>query len=264
MSILSVEVSVESINQTYGRAAPLVWLAMALIVFMLVMISLAQVDARLINGVNIWDKPGKFALSLTLHAMTLAWGLGYATPKKLNSKSTRIGVWAFIIAVICEMAWITFQAARGEASHYNTATPFLTMMYSLMGIGATTLTLVTIAFGWKIASSGQSPMHVGIGYGFIVSGVLTTIVAGYMSSQTGHSVGGNLSDATGLPFFHWSTTGGDLRVSHFAALHLAQAMPFFAWLIPDRRIVFMGLIGGTAITLALFVQAILSIPFLAV
>jgi hypothetical protein len=72
-----------------------------------------------------------------------------------------------------------------------------------------------------------------------------------------------LTDATGLAFFHWSTTGGDLRVPHFAALHIAQALPFLAWLIPEKRIVLLGCVGSIIVTFALFAQAIMGIPFLA-
>ncbi len=46
----------------------------------------------------------------------------------------------------------------------------------------------------------------------------------------GHWVGGPRSDATGLPLFGWSTTGGDLRVPHFFAVHLLQALPITGWL----------------------------------
>lgn len=49
----------------------------------------------------------------------------------------------------------------------------------------------------------------------------------------GHWVGGTRTDATGLPVFGWSMTGGDLRVPHFFAAHLLQALPLVGW-IADR------------------------------
>jgi hypothetical protein len=263
MSLVNSNTYRQTIGERYGNTAPLIWLALALGVFLIAMIGLGQVDGRQINGINIWDKPGKFALSLGLHAVTMAWGLQLATQQVRENRSTRWGVAVFIIAVIFEMAWMTYQASRGEASHFNTATPLAGIMYTLMGIGAVSMTIVTVIFGWKIARSGDTPMHMAAGYGFILSGILTTIVAGYMSSGTGHSVGGDLTDVTGLAYFHWSTTGGDLRVPHFAALHIAQALPFLGWLIPDRRVVLLGCVGAVLVTGALFAQAIMGIPFLA-
>ncbi len=39
-----------------------------------------------------------------------------------------------------------------------------------------------------------------------------------LGGNSGHWIGGDMTDATGLPVFKWSTTGGDLRVSHFIGL----------------------------------------------
>ncbi|MGL4490926.1 MAG: hypothetical protein ACRCU5_15915 [Rhizobiaceae bacterium] len=264
MSINTATLPRQTIGNRYGSTAPLVWLAIALSAFLLMMITLGSFDDRLIKGISIWDKPGKFALSIALHAFTLAWGLQLASRQVFASKSTRWAIIVFIAAVIFEMSWMTFQASRGEASHFNRTTTLASAMYAIMGIAAVSMTVVTVFLGWKIARSGNTPMHMATGYGFVMSGALTTIVAGYMSSGTGHSIGGDLTDATGLAFFHWSTTGGDLRVPHFAALHIAQAMPFLAWLMPDKRLVLISGIGAIVVTAALFVQALMGIPFLAV
>jgi hypothetical protein len=109
------------------------------------------------------------------------------------------------------MAYMTFQSSLGEASHFNRATTFHDVMYGLMGLGALTLTGTTAFIGWRIRRSGTSPMQFAAGWSFIVSALTTTLVAGYLAQGTGHWIGGDQTDATGLPFFHWSTTGGDLR-----------------------------------------------------
>lgn len=263
MSIQTQSFSGKSIQDQYANASPLVWLALILAISMVALFGVGIVDNQQFNGVNAWDKPAKFALSLALHGATLAWGMQYASEKARNSKSVYYASMLFVLATAFEMFWITFQASRGQGSHFNTEELIPGIMYGIMGVGAVSLTLVTIFMGWKILRSGNSIMQQAIGYGFILSGVFTTIVAGYMSSGPGHWVGGDLSDATGLGFFHWSTTGGDLRVPHFAALHIAQALPFLAWLIQDRRMVWLGSIGAIAVTAALFAQAISGIPFLA-
>ena len=79
-------------------------------------------------------------------------------------------------------------------------------------------------------------------------------------SGAGHWIGGDQTDATGLPFFHWSTTGGDLRVAHFAALHLMQAVPLIAWFWPDKRIVGASLAAGVAVVIGLSAQALMGVP----
>lgn len=262
MSTQGQSFSGPSIQDRYGNTSPLVWLTLILTVTVLALFGISMVDNTQFNGVNAWDKPAKFALSLGLHGATLAWGMQYASQDARNSKSVYYASLLFVLATAFEMFWITFQASRGQGSHFNTEELIPGIMYGIMGVGSLCLTFVTIFIGWKILRSGNSIMQQATGYGFILSGVLTTIVAGYMSSGPGHWVGGDLSDATGLGFFHWSTTGGDLRVPHFAALHIAQALPFLAWLVPDRRMVWLGSISAIAATAALFAQAVMGIPLL--
>ena len=61
---------------TIHSASPvLVNTAMALLAGFVIATMLQQVDPRLFNGVNVWEKPAKFFLSLSLHAATLGWGL---------------------------------------------------------------------------------------------------------------------------------------------------------------------------------------------
>jgi hypothetical protein len=264
MSIQTNSFGGQSIQDRFANASPLVWLTLILAASTVALVSIGLVDDQQFNGVNAWDKPAKFALSLGLHGATLAWGTQFASQNQRHSKSVYYAALLYALASAFEMFWITFQASRGQGSHFNTAELLPGIMYGLMGIGSLCLTGVTIFMGWKILRSGNTIMQQATGYGFILSGVLTTIVAGYMSSGPGHWVGGDMSDATGIGFFHWSTTGGDLRVPHFMALHIAQALPFLAWLMPERRIVWLGCIGAIALTAALFVQAVMGLPFLAV
>jgi len=83
----------------------------------------------------------------------------------------------------------------------------------------------------------------------------------YMSAQTSHWVGGELSDAHGLGFFSWSTTGGDLRVAHFIGLHAAQIIPLAA-LSGDKRMVYAVAGLSVASAAATFVLALMGIPLL--
>jgi hypothetical protein len=217
-------------------------------------------DARLLNGVSMWEKPSKFFFSLSLHMATLAWGISLLPEPLQHAKSIKRATYAFMTAAVFEMAYMLVQSARGEASHFNTSDTFHAIMYAVMGVGAVTLTVVTAYLGWRIRTSATTLTQFAAGWSFITAAVATTIVAGYMSSGSGHWVGGDMTDATGLPFFHWSTTGGDLRVPHFAALHIMQAVPLIAWFWPHKRLTQAALAAGICLVAALFTQSIMGVP----
>lgn len=223
---------------------------------------LGSFDERLLNGVSVWEKPAKFYLSLSLHTATLGWALSLLDKTLREQARFRQSAIIFAIASIGEMIWITLQAARGEASHFNDSSMVAQIMYAFMGVGAVTLTGVTSYLGYQIRKHGEGVLAYGTGTGLFLAGIMTTLVAGYMSQLTGHAIAGDPTDASGLPFFHWSTTGGDLRVAHFAALHIAQAMPFVAWVWPERKVVQISALVCVLIVAALLVQALMGVPFL--
>ena len=242
-------------------ASPLLTRAgLAFMLFFLSAYTLIYLDARLLYGVSVWEKPSKFFLSLAIHMATLAWGISLLPAEQQRSLGIRIASYAFLAAAVFEMGYMIFQSSLGEASHFNRSSAFHDVMYSLMGLGALTLTVTTAYFGWRIRRSGTTLMHFAAGWSFMVSAAATTFVAGYLASGSGHWIGGDQTDATGLPFFHWSTTGGDLRVAHFAALHLMQAVPLIAWFWPDKRIVGAALAAGVAVVIGLSAQALMGIP----
>jgi len=240
-------------------------MALAFLAFFAFTYSGTLIDERLINGVSVWDKPAKFFLSLTVHMATLAWGLSLLSPSERNSPAIIRATRIFLAAAIFEMGYITYRAALGEPSHFNTTTTVSTVMYALMGLGAVTLAAVTAFIGWRILKHAEgSTVAFAVGLGFILGGLLAVAFGGYMSQQGGHWVGGVASDATGLPFFHWSTTGGDLRVAHFFGLHAMQALPLAGYLLRDRGIGLAWAAAGlwTLLAVATFVQALLGMPLL--
>jgi hypothetical protein len=224
---------------------------------------LPLVDARTLIGVSVWEKPAKFFLSVGIHLLTLAWALSLVPATVRQWRSIRWSVVILLVASWCELMIISGRAFRGEASHFNTVTALDGALYSLMGIGAVTMTITSAIIGFRIWQNRKSSLWVeAAGLGIVLGALLTTVVAGYMSSQPGgHWVGGDLTDATGLPFFHWSTTGGDLRVAHFIGLHAAQIVPFAA--MGARRSVVLGAAAAIIIaTIAAFLQAYAGLPLL--
>jgi hypothetical protein len=219
-------------------------------------------DDRLLLGVSVWEKPAKFFLALALHLATAGWALSLLNPELRRSTGLHWAVGLMLAAAFAELIYIVGRAARGEASHFNTATPLDAVLYSIMGVGALTLTFTAGYVGYRLWRSRKGDLwREAAGLGLMLGAVLGTLTAGYMSSQTGHAVGGAVGDASGLPFFRWSTTGGDLRVAHFVGLHAMQAVPLAA--LSGRR----GVVYGVAVLVMVltgltFAQAVMGIPLL--
>jgi hypothetical protein len=233
-------------------------------------------DDRLINGVSIWIKPLKFQASLVMLMATLLW----LAP--IVMASARAGVFfrlaAFIAALtsVGEILYISLQAARGRASHFNDETAFEAAAYSVMGAGAALLVLSCLVIGVYILRRPRPDIgtgfRIGAGWGLVVGSLLTLVTAFALGSGQidgpGHWVGGIRSDVGGLFLFGWSRSGGDLRVPHFFATHIMQALPL-AGLAADRlaprhagTVITLAIAAGIAVIAATFVQAVQGVPFI--
>jgi hypothetical protein len=246
------------------RTSPF-WLSMTwagLALFVLVY-SLGFVDERTFNGVSAWDKPAKFLLSFAVHVLTFAWAFSLMPEQDRSRRSNRILSYAFVTIFALEVLYITFRAKRGEASHFNASSETAALLYSLMGVGSLILTGITGYFGWRLLATRRDIAARAAGTGLVLGAILGTMAGAYLGSQPSHWVGGTMTDAGGLPFFHWSTTGGDLRVAHFVGLHAMQAVPVAAWLMPSGRTIILASAGMTVLCAATFVQAISGLPLFA-
>jgi hypothetical protein len=243
------------------RASPALWYTVvAMIIGTVVCIVLQQLDPRLINGANVWMKPAKFFFSLAVQFATVAWALQFFSTAERVSRVVRWSIAAMLAAGWIEMAYIIIRASRAEASHFNTATPEAALLYSIMGIGAVTISATAGYIGWRIWRHRQNGLWTeAAALGLMAGAVLGTIAGAYMSAQTGHGVGGDVTDATGTGFFGWSTTGGDLRIAHFVGLHAAQIVPLAA-LSGARVVVYGAVLVCALLTLGTFALAALGIP----
>lgn len=232
-------------------------------------------DARLLNGINIWIKPIKFELSMSLNMLTILVLLGAAAPALSGRRLVRWSALAIAAASTFEIAYIATQAARGVGSHYNVGTPIEQLGYGLMGVGAVTMVTGAFLIGLAILRAkplpGREGLRLGAAYGLMLGAGLTLVTASVLSvgiDGPGHWVGGVKTDVGGLPIVGWSTTGGDLRVPHFFATHLTQALPvlgFAADRLGSRRPqlwIAAGSAAGTALVALTFVQALAERPFL--
>lgn len=233
-------------------------------------------DDRLLNGISVWSKPLKFQASLALMLLTLILLL-----PQIEARA-RAGLGVFLASLMAaitangEVFYITLQAARGRASHFNDSTAFEAMAYSVMGVGAALLVLSSLVIGVYILrrprAGAPAGLRLGGGWGLVLGSVATLITAfalgGGQIDGPGHWVGGIKTDVGGLPLFGWSRTGGDLRVPHFFATHIMQALPILG-LGLDRftpRFAKPGIALGAVISIAVvvgtFVQAVQGRPFL--
>ena len=234
---------------------------------------LALTDDRTLYGVNIWDKPLKFELSTAMFLLMAAWTFTRLPAGWRHTFAGRYVIWAAILATLFEVGYITFQASRGQASHFNFSSGFTIAMYSVMGAGAVMLTSTALVQGIGVLrhDAGDPPaFRSALGWGLVLTFLLGTVTGAYMSSQlTGHWVGGAATDAGGLPFLGWSTTGGDLRPPHFLGIHAAQILPLTALvllaIVPKqaRWLTTLAILAYIALTVAVFVQAVSGLPLLA-
>lgn len=249
----------------------------ACLVLLLVTALAAPFDDRLLAGAGIWAKPMKFAFSLAVHMASLLW---FAT---LLDERTRNSIWArgalicAASATLIEVMYIALQAARGRPSHFNSQTAIEAFMYyNVMGPGAVVLVAAAFVLGILILRAGRPALgpglRLGAATGAILGSVATLLVAGIMSAGAvdgpGHWVGGPRTDAHGLALVGWATKGGDLRVPHFFATHLMQALPVVGLLadrlnVPwSRTAVVVAAIVGLAIVGLTFAQALAGRPLI--
>jgi hypothetical protein len=114
---------------------PLVVLAAVTAVLAVGLLPTMVVDHRQLLGVSVWLKPWKFAVSITIYSLTVAW---MVTLVDRGARLARRAATVAAVALGLEIALITAQAARGVSSHFNTQTPPDSMVFYVMGasIGA--------------------------------------------------------------------------------------------------------------------------------
>ena len=213
--------------------------ALCLVALMAPTLFAMALDQRTFLDINVWIKPFKFQAALATYLVTLAWFAGWLPTSVVASRWHRIFSTIVVLAVGAEVAWILGAAALGTASHFNDGSPVASGLYALMGVLAVTLTSASLVYGIAILRDRHSRLdpvfRLSAGIGLIATFVLTVIVAGIMSNNGSHFVGGTHSDAGGLALMGWARDGGDLRVAHFFATHAMHFIPAFG-LIASRAL----------------------------
>lgn len=234
--------------------------AVAMTLLAAVCAGLQLVDARMVGDANTWHKPAKFFFSVAVHFATVSFGISLLPAAERGRKMLRTFTALLIFSGWAEMGYIVFRAARAEASHFNESTLAAQIAYPLMGVGALTMTAAAFYVGWRLWKYRRSNlMTEATAIGLMLGAMLGALAGGYMSAQNGHSVGG--MPGTGVGFFGWSTSGGDLRIAHFIGLHAMQLVPLAAF--SGRRGTVLGVAAFCIVaSLAAFLQAVAGMPLL--
>lgn len=255
-----------------GNSQPTQFQTLTVVAAVLAALSLlwAFVDTRMVDGALVWMKPLKFSLSFVALFGTIALLETRMSAPVRTGWPMRIVGWVMAAAFLAEMVYMMYQASRGEASHFNLSTPFNALMYStVMGLGAVLLVLCIGIIGWLVKRDVDATLSNGlreaIWLGFLISFVLTMIVAGYMSSSTGHFVGTHPEGAPVVPLLGWSGVTGDLRPAHFLSLHAMQVLPLMVLVLQGRMSVSsvrLSAIGYSVLTFAVFGMALAGVPLI--
>lgn len=228
----------------------LFWVAVSMVPLGLVSGVGLVLDPRQLGSDPIWLKPLKFALSVLLFS-----GSMLDVMRRLEHSGGR---WVrrlghgLAAALAVEQAVIMLQALRGQASHFNVATPLDASLFSLMAVFIGVLWLSTMGLFALLLKQGKAEpvLAEGLRWGLGISllgaavGFLMTagptpeqkllLEQGFSVSQLGAHAVGVPDGGPGLPGVGWSTEGGDLRVPHFWGLHALQALPLLAWSLRRR------------------------------
>jgi hypothetical protein len=158
---------------------------------------MTQVSDTIVLGIDAWIKPVKFFFSIWIFCWTMAWFLHYLNYKK----QVRIYTWVVVIVMIIEQVIITWQAANGRLSHFNTTSAFYGFLFTVMGIAIATLTVWTGVIGYYFFKQKQfdvpMPYIWGIRLGIILF-VIFSFEGGIMASRLAHTVGA-ADGGPGLP-----------------------------------------------------------------
>jgi hypothetical protein len=258
--------------------------ALMLIVLAGALVGLA-VDPTVITGAPAWLKPAKFAASITIYTVTLAW-IFTCIPEWTRTR--RVVGWGTAVAMVIEIVIISAQAWRGTTSHFNVGTVVDGVLFRIMGAAIVLQTLSSIAVAvalWRQRFADRArgwALRFGMVLtivGAFTGGLMTVPTAAQLEAARAgepmtiagaHTVGAP-DGGPGLIGTGWSTEHGDLRVAHFVGLHAIQALSLVALLVARRRLdpevrlrlVLIAAASYAALYVILLIQAFRGVPLVA-
>ncbi len=243
------------------RRAGMPWRIAYVVGVVLMVVGLVHGAAWLVVG-GAWEgpvsfrKPFSFGVSFGLTTITLAW-----VADRLEL-SRRAGWWLLLplaVADSSEVLWVSVQRARGVASHFNFGTPLDNLLFTVIGGGAISVTVVVIvaltvsAFR---ARTDDPALTLAIRAGLLI--LLVAMVGGGAMIRVGTSraLQGQASDMV-----RWGAAG-NMKVTHAIGMHGVQVLAGLAlWLsaVPLApasrvRVVWLAVAGYTGLLVAGTIQ----------
>ena len=213
----------ELMREVNRREPVLAWTGWLHIALLALFIVFAFLDGRTVTGVNPWLKPAKFAISIGVYTLTLAWFMPYLSHYR---RAVKFISWSTAFVFVGEMICVVSQAARGVPSHFNISSAYDGAVFGLMGMLIffnTLLVIITLLLFFGRTAPLPPAYLWGIRLGILLF-FLASVEGFAMVNNMGHTVG--LPDGgAGLPVVNWSTRAGDLRVAHFLGFHALQILP---------------------------------------
>ena len=206
------------------------------------------VDPREISGAPAWMKPAKFAASIAIYTLTLAWVFTFLRDWP---RTRRVASWVTTVTLLLEIVIIDLQAWRGTTSHFNVGTVLDGVLFTIMGVAIVVQTFAAVAVAvalWKQPFSDRAlgwALRIGMTVtivGALAGGLMTRPTRAQLDSASAgnrmtiagaHTVGAP-DGGPGLPGTGWSREHGDLRVAHFRGLHALQFLPLLALAVARR------------------------------
>jgi hypothetical protein len=187
-------------------------------------------------------KPAKFAASIGIYTLTLAWVFTYLPEW---TRTRRVVSWITAVTLVLEIVIIDVQAWRGTTSHFNVGTPVDGVLFSIMGMAILVQTLAAMAVAvalWRQRFADRAigwALRLGMTMtivGAMTGGLMTTPTraqldsarAGHRMTVSGAHTVGAPDGGPGLPGTGWSLEHGDIRVAHFLGLHALQMLALVA------------------------------------
>lgn len=167
-----------------------------------------------------WRTPVTFGLSFGLTLISITWVASYVTLSTC-ARTWLLGI--FAVDCVLEVAGITTQAWRHVPSHFNTETPFNTVIAMSLAAGGAVLiavlgTLAVTAFRGRIHAAADIRLALQAGFAFLAVGLAigaAMIARGEILIKSGHMQAG----------YH---SAGSMKWVHAITLHAILVLPLLA------------------------------------
>lgn len=248
-------------NELKRRNPSLYWYGILNFVAAIICLALIPITDVSVNNINAYIKPLKFFISIAIFVWTMGWILFYLDrPLKVRAYNVMA-----IIIFSYESFVITWQAANGRLSHFNISTPFYNILFQLMGIAITLLTLWTGYICYLFFRKKEWSLPISYVWGLRLGMLFFVVFAlegGIMGAILSHSIGGSDGDK-GIPVVNWNRQHGDLRVAHFMGMHALQLLPLFGYYMSKQiKYVIAFSLAYFALVIAVLIEALMGLPLL--